>query len=110
MTFKPAIWRPIALGLAVLNVVATGFAANAAEPVHAATHAGLALLFGYWASHLKRRAPTAGRDAGLDALGGEVDDLRRELGEAQERLDFAERMLAQRPPESLRVDRERGER
>jgi hypothetical protein len=110
MTFKPAIWRPIALGLALLNVVATGFAADAAEPVHAAIHAGFAFLFGYWASHLKRRVPGAGRDGGLEALGGEVDDLRRELGEAQERLDFAERMLAQRPPESLRVDRERGER
>jgi hypothetical protein len=110
MTFKPAIWRPIALGLALLNVVATGFAADAAEPVHAAVHAGFAFLFGYWASHLKRRVPGAGRDGGLEALGGEVDDLRRELGEAQERLDFAERMLAQRPPESLRVDRERGER
>src|SRR5690606_8209351 len=107
--FKPAIWRPIALGLAALNVVATGFAADAAEPVHAALHAGLALLFGYWAAHLKHGAGHRRQD-GLEALGGEVDDLRRELGEAQERLDFAERMLAQRPPESLRVDRERGER
>jgi predicted outer membrane protein len=108
MTFKPAIWRPIAIGLAVINVVATGFAANAAEPVHAATHAALALLFGYWASHLNRGSGRR-RDDGLEALEVEVGELRRELGEAQERMDFAERLLAQRPPESLRVDRERGE-
>jgi hypothetical protein len=31
----------------------------------------------------------------VDALELEVGELRRELGEAQERLDFTERMLAQ---------------
>lgn len=108
MTFKPAIWRPIAIGLAVINVVAAGFAADAAEPVHAGIHAGLALLFGYWAAHLKQGAGRR-REEGLEALEVEVGELRRELGEAQERMDFAERLLAQRPPESLRVDRERGE-
>src|SRR5690606_31168310 len=71
MTMTPAVWRPRAVGLAVLNVVATGSAADAAEPVHAATDAAFAFLFGYWASHLKRRVPAAGRDAGLEALGGE---------------------------------------
>ncbi len=109
MTFKPAIWRPVALGLAALNVVAAGVAAADAEPVHAALHAGLALLFGYWAAHLKHGTGHRRQD-GLEALEAEVDELRRELGEAQERMDFAERLLAQRPPESLRVDRERGER
>jgi hypothetical protein len=32
----------------------------------------------------------------LDALPGEMNDVRHELAEMQERLDFAERMLAQR--------------
>ena len=31
----------------------------------------------------------------LNAVEAEVGDLRRELGEAQERLDFTERLLAQ---------------
>ena len=30
----------------------------------------------------------------MEALRGEMDDMRRELGEVQERLDFAERLLA----------------
>jgi hypothetical protein len=33
----------------------------------------------------------------LEALEGEMSNLRQELSEAQERLDFAERVLAQRP-------------
>jgi hypothetical protein len=39
MTFKPAIWYPIAVVLGVGNVVGVGFAAQAAEPWHAAVHA-----------------------------------------------------------------------
>ena len=30
----------------------------------------------------------------IEALRGEMDEMRRELGEVQERLDFAERLLA----------------
>ena len=38
----------------------------------------------------------AGRDtAEMEALHGDVADLRRELDEVQNRLDFTERMLAQ---------------
>lgn len=33
----------------------------------------------------------------LDALRGELDDVRQQLAESQERLDFAERLLARRP-------------
>jgi hypothetical protein len=37
----------------------------------------------------------------LQALENEVVVLRQEVGEAQERLDFAERLLAQRPQDRL---------
>jgi len=97
MTFKPAIWRPIAVVLSGLNVVAVGFAASAAEPLHAATHGALALAFGLWAQRM--RPAQAGADADVEArveaLELEVTSLRQELAEAQERLDFAERLLAQ---------------
>ncbi len=46
MTFKPAIWFPIAVVLSVINVVGAGFAAGQAEPLHATIHAALALAFG----------------------------------------------------------------
>jgi hypothetical protein len=112
MTFKPAIWQPIAIVLSALNFVAVGFAAASAESWHASIHAALALGFALWAQRMQR-AP-AGREIGsgsesearLDALEGEVGNLRRELGEAQERLDFAERVLAQ-VPDARRVGPER---
>ena len=109
MTFKPALWQPISIVLSAINLVAVGFAAGAAEPYHAAAHAGLALGFGLWAQRMRRgpRQIEGGETQDrLDALEGEVSDMRRELNEAQERIDFTERVLAQRP-ESPRVGPER---
>jgi hypothetical protein len=103
MRFKPAIWYPIAVVLSVLNLVGIGFALGAYEPWHAALHAALALAFGFWARRLRRRrggselqTPLEALEA-FEALEAEVSQLRQELGETQERLDFAERVLAQGP-------------
>jgi predicted outer membrane protein len=101
MTFKPAIWYPIAVGLSVINLVAVGFAAGEPEPWHAAIHAALALAFGLWAQRLRRGAAGSELQAPLEVLEAleslevEVGKLRQELSETQERLDFTERMLAQ---------------
>ena len=100
MTFKPAIWQPIAVVLSVLNLVAGSFAAASAEPWwHVTMHATLALGFGLWAQRLGLGRASAGSElaAGLEALQFELNDLRRELTETQERLDFVERRLAQGP-------------
>ena len=96
MAFKSWIWQPVAVVLSVVNIVAVGFAAATAEPWHAGVHAGLGLAFGLWAQRLRQQRP--GRSDGddrLDLLETEVGSLRQELTEAQERLDFAERLLAQ---------------
>jgi hypothetical protein len=112
MTFKPSLWRPIAAVLSALNLVGVGFAAGEAEPWHAGVHATLALAFGLWAQRLRQERPRQGASgenelqAGLEALEVEVSSLRGELSEAQERLDFTERLLAQ-GLESRRVDPER---
>jgi hypothetical protein len=117
MTFKPALWRPIAFVLSVINLVAVGFAAGEAEPYHAAGHAALALAFGLWAqrlrqgpgerdSHARRDGLEADGQARLEVLEAEVSDIRRELSETQERLDFTERILAQ-GSESRRLGPER---
>jgi hypothetical protein len=106
MTFKPAIWRPIAIVLGVINLVAAAFAAGSAEPLHAGVHVALGLAFGFWAQRLGQAPGELGLEPRLEALEFEVSDLRRELSEAQERLDFTERMLA-KGPESRRVDPER---
>ncbi|HEY7028911.1 MAG TPA: hypothetical protein VH438_14960 [Gemmatimonadales bacterium] len=98
MTFNPKIWRPIAIVLSAVNLVATGFAAQGGEGLHAGVHAALALAFGLWAQNLRPRPSSSGQgEIGerLESLEIEVGNLRRELGEAQERLDFTERVMAQ---------------
>lgn len=107
MTFKSPIWQPIAIVLSAVNLVGVGFAAGAAEPWHAGIHAALALGFALWAQRLRRASsPTLPDDDRIAALEGDVGALRRELAEAQERLDFAERLLAQ-APDPRRIDPER---
>ncbi len=107
MTFKPRIWQPISILLSAGNLVGVGLAAGASEPVHAGIHAVLGLAFGLWAQRLGRAREDGGElQSGLDALELEVMSMRRELGETQERLDFAERLLAQNR-EAPRVGSER---
>jgi hypothetical protein len=95
MAFKSAIWQPVAIALSAVNLVAVGFAAGAAEPWHAAVHAGLAVVFGLGAQRLRLRPRAIEGDTRLDELEIEVNNLRGDLGEVQERLDFTERVLAQ---------------
>jgi hypothetical protein len=112
MIFKPATWSRIAVVLSVLNVLGAAFAAGQAEPWHATIHVALALGFGFWARRLRRDPGGSEVQDRLEALEAEVSRLealevdvsrlRRELSEAQERLDFTERMLA-RGPEAQRV-------
>jgi hypothetical protein len=107
MTFKPALWYPIAIVLSAINLVAVGLAAGEAEPWHAAVHSALALGFGLWAQRLRRlpRGSELVQDQ-LDALEAEVGRLGQDVSEMQERLDFAERVLAQ-GAEARRVGPER---
>ena len=99
MTFKPKLWYPIASILAVGNVVAVWFAAAPGEAFHATAHGALAAAFAFWAARLKARLPSASDPGalgvGTDTLALDVDDLRQQLAETQERLDFAERVLVQ---------------
>jgi len=107
------MWYPIAVVLSVINLVGVGFAA---EPWHATIHAGLALAFGLWAQRLRKGPGGSEPQARLEALEAEVSKfealeaqvskLRQEVSEAQERLDFAERLLAQ-GPETRRVGPQR---
>jgi hypothetical protein len=101
MTFKSKFWQPAAIALSAINLVGVGFAAGQAEPWHAGAHATLALLLGLWAQRLRRGPGLREADsqydlqAGLESLEFEVSKMREELSETQERLDFAERVIAQ---------------
>jgi hypothetical protein len=113
MTFKPKVWFPIAVVLSVVNLGSVWFAAIPAQPLHATAHAVLALGFGLWAQKLRRspggtdshaRLDALESDAGrLEMLEGEMSGLQQALNETQERLDFAERLLAQQP-DARRMD------
>lgn len=101
MKLNPRIWVPIAQLLTVVNIGAVYFAAQAAEPGHATLHAALAVLCTLGVDWLRTRARAAdvlsdGQVAELESGTREMDDVRHELAEMQERLDFAERMLSQR--------------
>jgi hypothetical protein len=102
MTFKRAIWYPIAIVLSVINLVGVGFAAGEPQPWHAALHAALAVAFGLWAQRLRQSPGGSELQAPFEGLEAEVDALRAEVAELHERMDFAERLLAQ-APETRRV-------
>src|SRR5207249_10990019 len=107
MTFKPAIWYPIAVVLSAINLVGVGFAVGPGEVWHAATHAALALAFGLWAQRLRQGPGGSELQARLDgveaevsrleALAAEVSKLQQQLGGTHQRLDFAGERLAGGP-------------
>jgi hypothetical protein len=105
MVLNPRIWQPVAAVLSLVNVVAVWFAAQPAEPWHASIHAALAVGFGLGAQRLgirRRAASLSGESLSAEAL-EELSILRSEVAELAERLDFAERVLAQpRPAEDQR--------
>jgi hypothetical protein len=100
---KRRFWNAVLVLLSAGNLVSVWFAAQPGEPWHATIHAALALTFGLWAqsrmrldeARLRAGALDKGSDGEMAALGDEVGEVRRELGEVQERLDFAERLLSQ---------------
>jgi len=104
MKTKPSKWYPLALILTVVNLIAVPV--YAADPMHSMAHGAAAVGFGLWAQRLRRRrdevdeqsggAVEAGGTSRMELLEDELTRLRQELTEAQERLDFTERMLAQR--------------
>lgn len=103
MSFNPAIWRPIAIIVSLLNVGGLVMALGAGEPAHAAGHVLVGVALVAWFRRMGERAREdttesigGDRQAQIEGLEFEVDQLRRELTEAQERLDFTERMMAKR--------------
>jgi hypothetical protein len=105
MRFKPSFWFPIAVIACGVNVVWAWIAARSGPMAgpHAMGHAIAALAFGLWAATLRSQLRSGERPPArtelpehLEELETEMNSLRQQLIETQERLDFTERMLAQR--------------
>ena len=101
MWFKHSAWVPVAWLLSLINVAAVWFAAAPAEPMHATIHALLGAGFGVGAMHLTVRGRAAAQREHLgqvlelnEHLQQTVDDMQGHLTELEERVDFAERLLA----------------
>ena len=109
MNLASAKWYPIAAILTTINVISIPFTGG----MHAVTHVVLAVVCGVWAARLRLTPrPAAAQDQiggqeAIEALEGDLDQMRQQLSETQERLDFAERLLAKRPdPRSVGTQQE----
>ena len=96
--------RRFAIVLSVINVLGFFSAMRDGSPLHAAAHVAVGVALFLWIQRLSERVreghealPEPADQDRIEGLESEVDQLRRELSEAQERLDFTERMMAQRP-------------
>lgn len=100
MRFKHPAWVPVAWVISLGNVGAVWFAAAAGEPWHATIHAILGTALAAGAIHLvsRRRAIVSGDlQEALDQnerLQQTLDAVQPRMQELEERLDFAERLLA----------------
>jgi hypothetical protein len=93
-------WFKFAVVAAVANVGFGLYASVVEEPVHAFVHGALAVIFGVWASFMSREKPVAQDPAEVKKvmmLEDNLSDLERQLHETQQRLDFADQLLKQRP-------------
>lgn len=82
----------LAILLSVLNFGGLIMALAEGEAGHAAAHVAIGVGLLLWGRRFRGRPGRAQR-ARLEGLEDEVDELRRELSDAQDRLDFTERML-----------------
>lgn len=102
MWFKHRAWIPVAWVASLGNLAAVWFAALPAEPWHATTHALLAVAFALGARRLMARQRAIAQDEQLqdtiddnEHLQHSVDDMQVHVQQLEERVEFAERLLAQ---------------
>jgi len=100
MWFKHRAWISVAWILSAVNLAAVWFAARPAEPWHATIHAVLGAAFAVGAQRLMARQRIGvGEDLqqALDdneRLQQTIDAMQPRMQELEERVDFAERLLA----------------
>lgn len=101
MRFQNRGWIPVAWLASAVNLGAVWFAAAPGEPMHATLHAALAVGFGLGARHLRHRHRALRQDQHLQEaldqnayLEETIETMQTRVRELEERVDFAERLLA----------------
>ncbi|MFN2317743.1 MAG: hypothetical protein ABR551_06220 [Gemmatimonadales bacterium] len=101
MWFRNRGWIPVAWLAAAVNLGAVWFAAAPGEPMHATLHAALAVGFGLGARYLRTRQRALLQDQQLQEaldqnayLEETTETMQTRVRELEERVDFAERLLA----------------
>ncbi|HUG28459.1 MAG TPA: hypothetical protein VMK53_09195 [Gemmatimonadales bacterium] len=110
MWFKNRGWIPVAWLASAVNLGAVWFAAAPGEPMHATLHAALAVGFGLGARHLRTRHRALLQDQQLQEaldqnayLEETAETMQTRVRELEERVDFAERLLANQRSEGESV-------
>lgn len=93
MWFKHRAWIPIAWLLSLVNVVATWFAAQPAEPWHATIHALLAVVFAVGAQRLSARQRPTTDQRRFDQLQQSVDVIALEVERISEGQRYVTKIL-----------------
>jgi hypothetical protein len=101
MRFRNRGWIPLAWLASAVNLGAVWFAAAPGEPMHATLHAALAVGFGLGARHLQHRHRALLQDQQLQEVLDENayleatnETMQARVRELEERVDFADRLLA----------------
>lgn len=101
MRFKNRGWIAVAWLASFVNLGAVWFAAAPGEPMHASLHAALAVGFGLGARHLQHRHRALLQDQQLQEaldqnayLEETTEAMQTRVRELEERVDFADRLLA----------------
>src|SRR4026208_2204163 len=102
MSSKPSPWYPVAIAVVVINAAGGIYASLTNEPMHAFVHGVFAVSFGIWAWYLKQRPaysePQIDQQDRVELLEADRMDLETQLRETQERLEFTEQLLKNKPP------------
>lgn len=102
MGMKRAFLYPLAIIVAGLNVAGAVYAYVQGERMHAFVHTAIVVTFGMAALYLRQRreqAPRAiERNDNVEMLQANLSELESELQQTRERLEFADQLLKNKPP------------
>lgn len=98
------IWVTVGVASLLINFGGAAYAFYTGEPMHAFGHGVLLVGSAVWLRYLRKSRVIEEEQAlepqKVDMLVEDLDSLQRELAETRQKLDFADQLLKQKPPET----------